>query len=49
MANTGYDPQYAAARRRDIEAQITANKAEGKRLAEALKQYPTARAEKTED
>lgn len=49
MANKGYDPLYAAARRSDIEAQITANKADAKRLAEALKQYPAPKPAKADD
>lgn len=39
MAHIGYDPQYAAAKLAQVDEQIVANKAEGKRLAEVRKQY----------
>lgn len=39
MAHIGYDPAYAAAKLAQVDEQIEANKAEGKRLTELRKQY----------
>lgn len=39
MAHKGYDPAYAAAKLAQVDEQVTANKAEGKRLTELRKRY----------
>jgi hypothetical protein len=41
MAHIGYDPAYAAAKLAQVDEQIAAHKAEGKRLTELRKQYAT--------
>lgn len=39
MARIGYKPSYAAVKLTQVDEQIAANKAEGKRLTELRKQY----------
>lgn len=39
MTHIGYDPAYATAKLQQVDEQIAANKAEGKRLTDLRKQY----------